>query len=421
MRVLFTTFPWHSHHFPMVPIEQACLAAGHEVRVASTPALQPIAAASGLPFVPVGRDVNLAALSNDRSRAAWHRQERWPQDWPIHPELLNDDQFAMIENLGRMQAVMADAMLDDLLEYARAWRPDLVVHDAVTLAGPVVASALGIPSVSHLWGTPGPQRIEMRRFGSEPIPEYAALYERVGAPLRAEPTAWLDPCAPGTRYEIGPTCRQVRYVPYNGPGVMPLWPLEPRRGTRICVTWGATSTALRGDSVLDLVSQCIRAATSMADEVVVAVTDRAVEGLKPVLADDRVRLATNLPLHLFMGTCDLVVHHGGAGTSLTAALAGVPQLAITARPEPSVNGARLAAAGAAQHFLTHEVPAGEDGVRLLRGEIAELMGFPGYRSAARELAQGILAQPTPAATVAELESVARGGQPLPSAVPLVHH
>ncbi|WP_328406319.1 DUF1205 domain-containing protein (plasmid) [Streptomyces sp. NBC_00390] len=408
MRILFTTFPWHSHHFPMIPLEQACIAAGHEVRVASTPGLAPVIAASGLPAVSVGRDVDLAGLSNDRSRAAWHVQQRWPQDWPMHPERLGDDHFAMIESLGRMQTVMASAMCDDLLDFARSWRPDLVVHDAVTLAGPVVAAALGVPNVSHLWGTPGPQRIQMRRLGSEPLPEYAALHERVGAPLRAEPTAWIDPCAPGTRYPIGSTCRQMRYVPYNGPGSLPDWPLAPRRGTRVCVTWGATSTALRGNAVAGLISQCVQAATSIADEVVVAVTEQTAGSLQPVLGHERVRVATGLPLHLFLSGCDLVVHHGGAGTSMTAAVAGVPQLVITARPEPTVNGTRLAAVGAARHFLTSEVPEDVDGVGMLRSEMAEILGFPGYQSAARTLAEGIRTQPSPAAVVAELEAVADG-------------
>ncbi len=37
MRILFTTFPSPSHHFPMVPLEWAARAAGHDVRVASAP------------------------------------------------------------------------------------------------------------------------------------------------------------------------------------------------------------------------------------------------------------------------------------------------------------------------------------------------------------------------------------------------
>jgi UDP:flavonoid glycosyltransferase YjiC (YdhE family) len=407
MRLLFTTFPWHSHHFPMVPLESAALAAGHDVRVASSPALMPTVSASGLPGVPVGKDVDLAALSNDRSRAAWHSQSRWPDDWPVRPDLLGEEQFALIENLGRMQVLMASAMLDDLLDFARHWKPDLVVHDAVTLAGPVAASALGVPNVSHLWGTPGLQRIEMRRMGSEPLPEYAQLYERAGAPVRTGPTAWIDPSAPGIRYPAGPACRQMRYVPYNGPGLLPDWLLRERDGTRACVTWGATSMALRGGTVVELVRQCIEAASEVASEVVVAVTAQTAEALRSTALPDRSRVTVGLPLHLLMPSCDLVVHHGGAGTSMTAAVAGVPQLVVTARPEPTVNGTRLAAAGAGRHLLTSEVPAGQDGVRLLHGEMDRLLSDPAHRDAARHLAEGVRAQPPPADVVTELIELAR--------------
>ncbi|HEV2373134.1 MAG TPA: hypothetical protein VGS19_13285, partial [Streptosporangiaceae bacterium] len=200
MRILFTTFPWRSHHFPMVPLEWACQLAGHDVRVASTPSLVETIVDSGLPAVPVGEDVNLPRLSTDSSRASWHLQQQWPDDWPVRPEVLGDAQHELIANLGRMQVSMAWAMLDDLIGYARDWQPDLVVHDAVTLAGPVTAAAVGVPSVSHLWGTPGLQRIEMQQMGSEPLPEYADLYRHAGAPLRAEPVAWVDPCSPATRY-----------------------------------------------------------------------------------------------------------------------------------------------------------------------------------------------------------------------------
>lgn len=408
MRILFTTFPWHSHHFPMVPLESAALAAGHEVRVASAPGLMPIVNASGLPGVPVGRDVDLASLSNDRSRASWHVQGRWPDDWPVRPELLDDEQFALIENLGRMQAVMASAMLDDLLDFARYWRPDLVVHDAVTLAGPVVAAALGVPNVSHLWGTPGLQRIEMRRMGDEPLPEYAELYDRAAAEVRTEPTAWIDPSAPGIRYPAGPTCRQMRYVPYNGPGLLPHRLLRERAGSRVCVTWGATGMALRrGGTVVELLRQCVEAAAGVADEVVVAATEQTAQALAAARLPDRTRVAVGLPLHLLMPSCDLVVHHGGAGTSMTAAAAGVRQLLLTTRPEPTVNGTRLAASGAARHLMTGDVPAAQEGVRLLRGEMDLLLSDPAYGAAARKLADGMRTQPSPAELVADLTNLAR--------------
>lgn len=405
MRVLFVTFPWHSHLFPMVPLAMGFRAHGHEVRVASTPALAATVAGTGLTAATVGSDVDLKAMSNDRARATWHTQGRWPEDWPIRPELLDESQHDVIENLGRMQSTVAGAMLDDLLDFGRWWRPDLVVHDAVTLAGPVVASALGVPNISHLWGTPGPQRIEVDRSGESPIPEYAALYRQVGAEVRMHPTAWVDPSAPGMRYPIAATCRRMRYVPYNGVGRMPRWLLEDGR-PRIVVTWGGTADALRGSESLALIEDCIGAAAAVAGarQVVAAVTAATAEVLRP--AHPAVRIASGVPLQLLMSGCDAVVHHGGAGTSMTAAAAGVPQLVIAQRPEPSVNAARLEACGVGRRLVPSELPPAEDGKKLLEEEITAVLTDPVHAGAAVALRDGIDAQPSPASVVGEIAELA---------------
>jgi len=60
MKVLFTTWAWPSHFFPLVPLAWALRAAGHEVRVASGPELAGTIRASGLPAVSVGTPVDFA-------------------------------------------------------------------------------------------------------------------------------------------------------------------------------------------------------------------------------------------------------------------------------------------------------------------------------------------------------------------------
>ncbi len=70
MRVLFTTFAWPSHYFPMVPLAWACRAAGHEVRMASQPELADLMRRSGLPYVTVGRDVDIVGRHRAEMAAA---------------------------------------------------------------------------------------------------------------------------------------------------------------------------------------------------------------------------------------------------------------------------------------------------------------------------------------------------------------
>jgi glycosyltransferase len=403
MRVLFTTFPWFSHHLPMVPMEWACRAAGHEVRIASTPSLTPHVIDSGLPAVEVGRDIDLVGISNAPALSSWHVQKQWPRDWPIHPELLDEGQCGLLENLAAMQFAMADAMVDDLVDYARWWRPDLVVHNAVSYAGHVAAAALGVPGVSHLWGTPGLQRVEMRGHGDEPLPGFVQLHERVGAPVRIHPAAWVSPCPPSMEYPTSQRLLPMRYVPYNGSGAIPSWFLEPPVKPRICLTWGGTTATLIGAQMRGLFHQCLQAALSQDAEVVVAIT----EGMRPLLGDlpEAARVVTSLPLHLLLPSCTVIVHHGGAGTVMTAAAAGVPQLIITRKPQNALNGSRLAETGAGIHLLYSDVPDGVEGVDLTRQTLQTLLDEPAYQGAAERLRAEIAAMPTPADTVTELEGL----------------
>src|SRR5256885_12296874 len=60
MKVLFTTWAWPSHFFPMVPLAWALRSAGHEVRIASGPELERTIRDAGLPAVAVGGPVDIA-------------------------------------------------------------------------------------------------------------------------------------------------------------------------------------------------------------------------------------------------------------------------------------------------------------------------------------------------------------------------
>src|SRR5262245_27414949 len=58
MRVLMTSWAWPSHYLPMVPLGWALRAAGHEVRVASQPALGQVITDSGQVAVATGPDLD---------------------------------------------------------------------------------------------------------------------------------------------------------------------------------------------------------------------------------------------------------------------------------------------------------------------------------------------------------------------------
>src|SRR4051812_47073841 len=74
MRVLVTCWAWPSHYLPLVPLLWALRAQGHEVRVATQPALARAVTDSGQVFVQAGQDVDHAALRAERMRGLSHAQ-----------------------------------------------------------------------------------------------------------------------------------------------------------------------------------------------------------------------------------------------------------------------------------------------------------------------------------------------------------
>ncbi len=344
LRVLFATWAWSSHLFPLVPTAWACRAAGHEVRVASMPALTPAVREAGLPAVPVGADEELAGHSASGALAGWHRQGRWPPEWPAHPERLDKAQRELLAELGRKQCMVAERMVDDLVDHCRAWRPDLIVTDVSTFAGTVAGAVLGVPVVAHLWGSPGVLRYEHYGLGVDPLPEYAALFHRFGLDQPVAPVVWLDPCPPSLNLPSQLPRRPMRFVPYNGAGTVPDWVDAPPARPRVLVTWGVTAAKVLGAAALKPLQVIVSKVAALGAEPVVAVT-AAQRALLPELSAQTL-VVESVPLQFLVPGCAAIVHQGGAGTALTAAVHGVPQLVVAQRPAPMLLGERIAAAGA---------------------------------------------------------------------------
>jgi glycosyltransferase len=406
MRVLFTTLNSPPHLYPLVPQAWACQSAGHEVRVAGPPSCAAAIAATGLTGVTVGSRLTASAGPPPAARTALHalnRQRRWPDNWAYHPEQLSPDQRAMVDVLVGKNFAIADAMLDELVEFGRWWRPDLVVYDAVSYAGAVLAQVLGVPAVGQLWGNPSPLRNEMLDFAREPRPGYAALFERFGVAPLIDPVLWLDPCPPSLALPDHIERTPVRYLPFNGSvaaGAPWLYPARTR--PRVCVTWGAAADP--GQGVPDLFTQTVRQVAALGAELVVAVPAGSRDGLGEL--PEGTRVLESFPLNALLPTCRALVHHGGAGTALTGVWAGVPQLVLSLRPAQMLVGRALAAAGAGRHYVHEDLLERADLGAVLLEELAPLVLSAAPGAAARRLREELLAQPTPADLVPTLEAAA---------------
>lgn len=439
MRVLLTSFAMDAHFNGLVPLAWALRSAGHEVRVAGQPALTGSITAAGLTAVPVGTDPRLDAMVKGvgDSVLSHHADQSLDPDEPgrLTPAFLKGWDTMMTATFFAL--VNDDPVVDDLVAFAREWKPDLVLWEPFTFAGAVAAMATGaaharVLSFPDLFSSMrsaflaqlGPVPVDA---GGGPHPE-DSLGQWLRWTLARHGVAFAPEAVTGQwsvdqvpRSFRPPSERPVvgmRYVPYNGPGpaVVPGWLRVPPTRPRVCVTLGLTARTSEFPNAVpvDLVLKAIDGL----DIEVVATLDSAERALLTQVPGN-VRLVDHVPLHALLPTCAAIVHHGGAGTWSTALLAGVPQIAMGWIWDAIERARRQQELGAGLHLPSHEVTA--EG---LRSRLVRLLEEPSFAVAAAGLRAEAEAERTPAGVVPVLERLtaqhrsrlrAGGGEPAPCA------
>ena len=165
MRFLFSTSGNAGHILPLVPFAQACLRAGHEVRVAGPPASRALVEQAGLELRPFDTppEDEVAALvrqAQDLSRA-------------------EADALMGGELYGRLKP---RAALPEILAEVEAWRPDAIVREGYELASSLVADLHGIPQVRVATGLASTEDWVLSSIpgGLQNLP--ARSHPRVGVP-----------------------------------------------------------------------------------------------------------------------------------------------------------------------------------------------------------------------------------------------
>lgn len=401
MRVLFTSHGAAPHLFPMVPLAWAFRAAGHEVRMASQTKIRNALVRNGLPAFEIMNAPRWTEAQRRETVSAIYFQEAWPPGWARDPGALTGEQRAYLEFIGRRLIANGEAMADELIEIGLAWRPDLIVYDQITFAGEVAAARLGVPSVRHLCGTVAFPRAEFDTAG-QPLAEYERLFSSRGLAMVRDPLAWVDMTPPSMRVATEPNTVDVRYVPYNGPGTVPDWLAEPTRRPRVCVTWGHTAALALGEEASRPFVIALEAIAELDVEIVVVTTAEQIAQLN---LPPGARTAASAPLHLILPYCDVLVQQGGDGTTLTAASCGVPQLAISRKPDAEVSPGQLAGVGAGIHLRYQEIRDDENAKGIIRTAVERLLEEPRYREAAQWLRAEIERQPAPAEVVSTLTAL----------------
>jgi UDP-N-acetylglucosamine transferase subunit ALG13 len=286
----------------------------------------------------------------------------------------------------RFAEIDSPARLPALRRAAEAWKPELLIHESSELAGPLVAASLGLPSVNHNFGRMIPRAC---------LEGAADSVEALWRAERVEPEplcgafrgAYVDICPPSFQTEtvpIGTPVQPVRPLFPAAPGESPpVWLDELRRRRTVYVTLGTVHSDLT-------VFRTILDALEHVDcSVIVTVgpgNDPAL--LDPVPANARVE--RYVAQAFLLPECDVVVAHGGSGSTLATLAYGLPSLVLPQQADQFENADQLVSLGAGLALLPGSVT-----VDAVRNAVVELLDDPSYRESAESVAAEIASMPHP--------------------------
>ncbi|GAB3476698.1 nucleotide disphospho-sugar-binding domain-containing protein [Amycolatopsis cihanbeyliensis] len=366
MKVLFvpgnSPYPIFSH----APLATAVRNAGHQVLMGGIEWVLPRIASVGLP------PVKISPLSIEEVSA--------------FVGSMPEDPVEQAKAVGGVYAEIAINSLEPLLELSEHWRPDIVVGGGMFYCAPLLAHHLGVPSVRLEW-----DRIDARMYDPGAIEVLQPLLAELNLAQVPAPDLWLGVCPPSLLPPDAVPAQPMRWIPAN-----PQQPLEQwmyAKGDRPRVYLTAGTRLFSGDALLEM----IRNLSGLNVEIVVGAPEQIAEELRADLPGVRIGW---VPLDILAPTCDIIIHHGGGGTDMTALNAGVPQL--IANPEyPTAATQQVVDYGAAL-TLTSDEQRPENIVAACN----DLLSNPGYGERARELSREIAALPAPAEIVPVMEKLA---------------
>ncbi|HET6504843.1 MAG TPA: nucleotide disphospho-sugar-binding domain-containing protein [Amycolatopsis sp.] len=382
MRILFSALPAHSHITPSLPLAEAAVRAGHEVRYATGPDALRYVETAGIRAIPAGLTW---------AEALGRYTERYPAE-----TLAGLDSVARLSHLGLhcMIEITGPAMAEELLPIARDWQPDLMVSTTAEISGELVAALTGVPHVVHGFGIPKTSTGAFAPFR----PAIAQLHARWGVPpartaaciespyldiwpstLRLEAEDWYHPVMWAIRPE------NVLPVSMPRPEVLADLPYERTAYVTLGTTYNTTPGVLE---------TLIEALSDESVNLVVTVgkngdPDRF--GPQP----DHVRIEHFIPQAALLPHCDVVVCHAGAGTILGALAHGLPLVMTPFATD--------------QHELAASVESGGAGIscaasaEAVRKAFRQVCADPSYRAAAIRAGEQIHSMPTPDEIVERLE------------------
>jgi glycosyltransferase (activator-dependent family) len=415
MRVLFVANPEKTVFKYMVPLAWALRTGGHDVRFASQPVFTDEITQAGLTAVPVGRSLDLRRMMELGGDADLTRAGIIP---PY--DAFDDPAKATWEYV---KPAMAEAQIDwhqfdnfpliaGLVEFARYWKPDLVVWEPMTFAGAIAAKACGAAHARLLFGIDvygGFRQLYQRLNAEQPAAEQAdPLGDWLAAYGRKYGYDYSEDMATGNfTIDQFPRSLQVeaedldyvrmQFIPYGGPAVVPKWLQSPPKRRRVALTLGLSATQVYNGYNVPI-ADILDALSDLDLEVVgtVAESEQAKLGRIP----DNARLVPYAPLHALVPTCAAIIHHAGAATLATAARHPIAHLCLHYHYDQPILARLLTEQGAGLDIHTTEV-TGDN----VRESLLRLLDEPRFAERATALRDEMFALPSPNELVGRLEEL----------------
>ncbi|GAA4542295.1 nucleotide disphospho-sugar-binding domain-containing protein [Amycolatopsis samaneae] len=410
MKVLCCVLPQLTHFYALAPIAWALRTAGHEVRVASTPGFTDAITRAGLTAVPLGHDPE--PDPEDETPEAQEALDALRRGLPKPYDLaeFDPDRADWTEERAEAFEMMVtyafgednEPLLDGAVEFARAWRPDLVLWEPFTYSGALAAHACGAAhgrvlfgtdflGITHEWIREHVPEDHLTRWLTETAARHGLPY---ADHLRAGHFT-LDQLPPSLA--VSREAIATRFVPYGGAAVVPSWVTRRPERPRVALTLGTSATEYSGYTVN--VADILTALSTMDIEVVATVADSERDALGTI--PDNARVVSYVPLDALAATCTAAIHHGGFGTLATFSRHGVPQLVLPYDFDAPLLARKLAAQGTG--LTVHSDVASGPAVR---DALSKLLTDPAFRTRGTALREEIAALPGPNDLVAHLEQLA---------------
>ncbi|MFI9007867.1 glycosyltransferase [Actinosynnema sp. NPDC053489] len=368
MRILFSSLGSHGHTYPLLPLAIAARELGHEITYVTAPAFADTLRPHGIEHVTGGLDMRTAFESVNAGLEARQARDFDP------------DRIAQV-----FGSVLPRRFAADLAPIIADRKPDLVVHEVGNPGAGLAAKVAGVPALCHGFG---------RIWRADELSDAARRHlGEVAADLGVDApddltlgNPYLDICPPSVQdaaFLAGKADRiPLRPVPFAEPGELPRWVLdhdEPLVYLTLGTAFGRVDVlraAVDGLAALD-VKVLVAAGPAVEAEALGALPDN-------VVARQWVPQADVLP-HV-----DLVVHHGGSGTTLGTYGVGVPQLLLPQGADQFSNAEVVVEAGLGDRLLGDDVTP-----EAVTAKARHLLADESVRAAARAIADEVAAMPSP--------------------------